>query len=386
MARNFKIRLSSHHAVGGSNNSDFIVDFETAHPEMIRDGIKAVGVYHVSFPNTIYNVNANTRTFKWYQGPISTHTATVGTLANPPKVRLLVEGFGEIGVTISDGVYTHATWVTAVNNAMQTAYNTLTGLPTGEIEFTIDTAGVEWKYQLGINTERRFRLEFDSDDIEQNFSKYCGFSVKNPIWNELRHTHKSDQPPFAHCLLPVDDPNTHIPYGFYEWADLTTQLAEEMVEVAGGLLPTFSIQPHTHKTVMTNPNGDSLLFGDVTFSELPTLLGYVGLPDDVQASPYLSESTINMNGDGVLYLHSRLIVGENTLAGDEARVSMLKAIPVDAAYGDLICFTPNEFDHPSTVFPHRKGLRRMNLTLRDTRGRVVDINNGVLTCIISLWY
>lgn len=98
--------------------------------------------------------------------------------------------------------------------------------------------------------------------------------------------------------------------------------------------------------------------------------------------PYVA----NLHGPQQLFVHSSLLAGRTTVDGDGGIVSIARAIPITVGYRDLQTYEHEDSGIADISFPRRKHFNQLNVTLRDSKGRSVDIGAGELELFWKVYY
>jgi len=123
----------------------------------------------------------------------------------------------------------------------------------------------------------------------------------------------------------------------------------------------------------------------------PSIAGLqqLNVPDPVQWSTAFSVAPhlANFQGDSALFLHSSVLLhDQSSLDGEGLVNSVLIPIPITAPYLGIQTYTPEQYQRPTIVYNESVSIRTVNLTLRDVKGRAVDIGTGELWVVLRFWW
>jgi len=186
-----------------------------------------------------------------------------------------------------------------------------------------------------------------------------------------------------------------IPQGFYNISDLMTRLELEInniIAVSGILpLPTLDIFVYstlTKKvTISINGNGVNTEFTlqGSNKQSINRLLGNsqdVTLTTDPLPDIYTFDSLINLQGETSVYLVSNTIANNggisNKGADDGRNVSLIRQIPVNAAFGSSILYVSFDTDADRIIYGSPVDLTDVQIAVTDSRGNVLDLGVGKL--------
>jgi hypothetical protein len=111
--------------------------------------------------------------------------------------------------------------------------------------------------------------------------------------------------------------------------------------------------------------------------QLATILGFrrgVATELPVNPTPFITELHYDMGGERVAYLHSFTMAhNKYSFDGEGVAVSFSCSFPINVPYKNFNLVYPNQYQHSSIRWDEPHDLREIELRLRDSRGRLLNL-------------
>ena len=404
--RTFFLKTSSCNYQRRTSNADFIV--HTQHtPIELNNGVTGVSLVSAAFPQNQPNVTSGHNVLRWQfettaknvefdPTGLSFTWRTRQTSSGPTWSAYQTWTAGD-GAATDDAAFTDvASWVSAINGAFGTAYNTLTGLPTANVawatlpghEASIVTLSTAAGIEIELGTGSAYLDLIGLTPIPQNLDRVDNFSTTDAKNRTRKYIGSFSPTSYA----------TTLSAGQYSVTDLTaTILAAIQAQptaapaTATNVTAFGEISDIDQRLKLTTTSGWEVIFWGVDLGS--TIGPLIGTDLAIDAKTGTGDTTLshvaNLYGPSVTYLHSQLLAGRTTLDGDTGGiVSIVKQIPITAGYREMQCYNNDDSGVPDISFPtsRRKHFSEVDVTLRDQYGSVLDIGAGELEVMWKLYY
>ena len=385
-SRSVFLRVGTHDAEQKLSQSEYRVSIQHW-PAELNQGARGVSLGSVTFPINEPNINVKTNRLRW-EPTTNTNSYTV-TGSHSLTWRYRTKGdivwspiFTYNAGAAAQGVYTATSFQDLVTD-FQNTYNEETGLPGTDVVF-----GQPGETQAGL-TNRVWNFLYLSTTHDFEFTNIV--DVPNSLLLLLGFTDVTRTIDRHNGIVGSHSPTsniTDITPGTYT-SDVLADAIEADIYLQEGAIynsGNFTIiegTAHDERYVVTNTSGNPLIIWPLIFgSDLAPLIG-IGFEDD----EYLTFDHVqNLHGNNVVYLHSEIIAGRSTVDGDGGITSIMKPIPITVSYRDLQTYVNDDSGIPDILFPRNKIFTDIDISLRDTQRRIVDIGSGELEVYLKVYY
>ena len=171
--------------------------------------------------------------------------------------------------------------------------------------------------------------------------------------------------------------------------DLIEAIKAEFLAQTGDAL-TVTLNPVTLK--LTFSTASNLLF--ITESnynnstgDLPSILGFrlprtTALPTNVLPA----DTIYDLTGINDVYIHCRQLALHSIDLDTQNSISLIGSVDIDSPYGAISHYQIASSHANMLQFPNRRYISELDIRLRDSRGRLVNINGFDWSMIIKLYY
>ena len=229
-------------------------------------------------------------------------------------------------------------------------------------------------------------------------------SLKSCTFRNIQYNVQSSGPRknnFFYFNLDGISQSVDVPEGFYSIYELidVVKTGVETILAASGIIPlptltSLDYNPISAKvSIVINGNGSATpfeLLGGTYSASINSLLGNtidVSL-DTLGAVKYTFDSIVNLQHDDRIHLVSSSMaqsIGLTSTGRNGRTIALLRAIPVDKPFGDIVSYESNDVDGERVFHPGGLNLSTIDLSLQDTDGNTIDLQNTVLSVEIIAW-
>ena len=177
-----------------------------------------------------------------------------------------------------------------------------------------------------------------------------------------------------------------IPVGQYNVTQLITALESEIQTLASvGNVPTITLNPITNKLIINMSATGLVIFGDSTIAEV---IGLIPGQDLLNVGLQTSLSRIvNLSGLPVVYIHSRALSSSYGIDAGKGLTNLVVSVPLnDAPYGSYATLLPKDLSVSEIVYDSTRNITNIDIRLRDSQGKLLDIDNMHITLVVKLYF
>jgi len=400
--RTFFLKTSSSDFERKTSNADFVV--HTSHtPVELNNGVTGVSLVSATFPQNQANIISGRNVLRFSISDSAKNDSFAVSGADTIEWRRK-EGSGNWSIwythTASGGeiaTFTDMdTMMTALNANFKTSYTTaFPSASANDVEwesfadFMGGAGDIQNKSIATFQTALSVQVEFK----QTAYLTKLGIDVNRPIVQGYTANVK---------YMGRFAPNSYsytVPVGQYTIEDISTLILTELNSVNPGLLGDFYTAFGEISAIDQRPRltttalAEAVVFWGCDFgSTIGPCLGISdGVDADIDGTTFDTtfSHVANLHGPMVVYLYSQLLAGRTTLDGDTGGiVSIVKQIPIVAAYRELQVYNNDDNGIPDISFPlsRRKHFSEIDIILRDQHGNVMDLGAGSLEVMWKLYY
>ena len=171
--------------------------------------------------------------------------------------------------------------------------------------------------------------------------------------------------------------------------DLIEAIKNEFLAQTGDAL-TITVDPVTLK--LTFSTVANLLF--ITESnynnstgDLASILGFrLPRPTALPSNILPADTIYDLTGINDVYIHCRQLALQSIDLDTDNSISLIGSVDIDSPYGAVSHYQIGSSHANMISYPNRRYISEMDIRLRDSRGRLVNINGFDWTMIIKLYY
>jgi len=229
-------------------------------------------------------------------------------------------------------------------------------------------------------------------------------SLKSCTFRNIQYNVQSSGPRknnFFYFNLDGGEEKVNVPEGFYSIYELidVVKTGIETILAASGIIPlptltSLDYNPISAKvSIVINGNGSATpfeLLGGTYSASINSLLGNTidNSLDTLAAVKYTFDSIVNLQHDDRIHLVSSSMaqsIGLTSTGRNGRTIALLRAIPVDKPFGEIVTYESSDIDGERVYFPNGLNLSTVDIALQDTDGNVLDLGNTVMTVEIIAW-
>jgi hypothetical protein len=194
-----------------------------------------------------------------------------------------------------------------------------------------------------------------------------------------------------------------VPEGFYSIYELLDYLRPQLESILAGSgiipLPTLTTLDYStisgKVTMLIDGNGAGTPFeleGKSNPKSVNFLLGNnedVAL-DTLTPEAYVFDSIISLQADDRVHLVSNAVapnggITNKSLTGGSRNLSLLRALPVGDAFGNIVEYESQDIDAEALSYPLAQNFTELDFALQDIYGNIIDLQNSELTIELLVW-
>ncbi len=177
-----------------------------------------------------------------------------------------------------------------------------------------------------------------------------------------------------------------IPVGQYNVTQLISALETEIQALATvGNTPTITLDPITNKLVINMALTGIILLNKSTIAEV---IGMIPDQDVVNVGLQTSlPRIVNLSGLPIVYVHSKALSSSYGIDAGKGLTNLVVAVPLnDAPFGAYATLLPKDLAVSEIVYESPRNITNIDIRLRDSQGKLLDIQNMHMTLIVKLYF
>ena len=177
-----------------------------------------------------------------------------------------------------------------------------------------------------------------------------------------------------------------IPVGQYNISQLITVLTTEIdALITGSNVPTITLNPVTNKLEISMSLVGLEILPASTISEvIGQKPGQIVLPTGLIT--YLPR-VINLSGLPIVYIHSKALSSGHGIDAGSGITNCVVAIPMaNTPYGAYTQLLPKDLAVSEIVYDTPRNITSLDIRLRDSQGKILDIENLHMTLLVKLFF
>jgi len=175
--------------------------------------------------------------------------------------------------------------------------------------------------------------------------------------------------------------------GYYTTTTIMAAIKTAIDTILAGPTVTFTQNAITFKIGFTTTGLDDIKLytvNDLATSVLSPFIGNLSFPVGL-ASGSLSD-TPDLYGLTQVFVHSTTVAEGNLVDGDVETHNILAEVPVDVDFGKFVQYESRDDELESINYRSPRKYDSINIKLKDLDNNIVQLNNGVTTIVIKLYY
>ena len=182
------------------------------------------------------------------------------------------------------------------------------------------------------------------------------------------------------------DLQAFIPVGQYNITQLITALESEIESlVTVGNVPTITLNPISNKLQIDMALTGIELLGTSTISEVIGMVPGENLVNN--ALQTLLPRIVNLSGVPIVYVHSRVLSSSYGIDAGKGLNNLVVAVPLnEAPFGSYATLLPKDLAVSEIVYDSPRNITSLDIRLRDSQGKILDIGNLHMTLIVKLYF
>jgi len=177
-----------------------------------------------------------------------------------------------------------------------------------------------------------------------------------------------------------------LPIGQYNITQLISALEIEIESlITIGNVPSITLDPIANKLQIDMSNTGLVLLGTSTISEV---IGMIPGQDVLNVGlQTLLPRIINLSGLPIVYIHSRALSGGHGIDAGKGITNFVVAIPLsNVPYGSYGSLLPKDYVVSEIVYDSPRNITSLDIRLRDSSGKLLDIQNNHMSLIVKLYF
>jgi hypothetical protein len=247
------------------------------------------------------------------------------------------------------------------------------------------------------DSNSRFTVSLKESYYTQNVLKIMvkDIIVPNVFYNVRGESYGSNQNNIFKFTTTLGDVTVTIPEGQYVISTLGVPPANDLLTVTENLINTalgggsvsLSFDITTQKITFTwNTNVYGFLLKEQ--GNLAADIFGIGPNDPAQFGQLSQTPTYiaSLNGLPAVYVHSKRLAEANGIDGDFGLISLVEDVSLNNAPFGSYAYKQNNDDELATIlYDQQRNLNRIQITLRDNLGNVLDIGTNTMTVVFKVY-
>lgn len=231
-------------------------------------------------------------------------------------------------------------------------------------------------------TPTDFKCQFINHDV-QNIQYFTVVSVTFPnLFKNVDGREGTNVVTFF-STLQGGNLSATVPIGQYTAAQLAVSLSTVMTAAMSGLAgpPTVAVT-FVNGVFRFVTTGDTI--GLLAISPIASLMGT--MVDSAVAADVTASDPPALQGEQLVYLHSRTLGFSNTLLGSDVMVSSFVEIPVTVPYGSIQTYQM-QMNNGAVMYSRPTSQNTITIKLRSPDGHILTLpNNQRVIVTLKAWY
>jgi len=178
-----------------------------------------------------------------------------------------------------------------------------------------------------------------------------------------------------------------VPEGQYS----STELVDDLIALIDAELSSsnsYSVADNTFKLTLTFSE-DVKFTPSIDTNGLPVILGWGEreIEYTTTASSITSPYPIDLSGVDAVYVHTRELSAGLTdfdISGQD--VHPIVSVPLNVSFGQVAYYQSQDSTTGLIRFRNQRAITEINLRLRDSRGRLLDLNGSDMTVVVKIYF
>jgi hypothetical protein len=206
----------------------------------------------------------------------------------------------------------------------------------------------------------------------------------------------SEADPVLQLNYNGSDVNIVIPRGQYVYNpatppsnDLIQAIKTEFFNQTGDTLDV-SVDPVTLKLTfshVSNPLSMTESNFNNSTGDLPEMLGFrLPRPTALPSNVLEADTIYDFSGVNDVYIHCRQLALQSIDLDTQNSISLVGSIDIDSVFGSVSHYEISSSHASMLQYPNERYVSELDIRLRDSKGRLVNLNNFDWTCIFKIYY